>query len=85
MGLLDKLLGPPTKEKFANLFMAALHEAGDTRSIRVDENEFRLNFESEGEDRGVLNLSNLYIEYCNVDKSDRKRCTKTWCARRCRI
>lgn len=76
MGLLDRILGPPTKEKFANLFMAALREAGDTRTVSVDEHEFRLNFHSSGQDRGVLNLSNLYIEYCNVDKSDRKRCLK---------
>ncbi len=76
MGLLDKILGPPSKEKFAQLFMAALREAGDTRTISIDAHEFRLNFDAAGEDRGVLNLSNLYIEYCNVDKSDRKRCLK---------
>lgn len=76
MGLWDKILGPPNKEKFANLMMAGLKEAGDTRSVRFEQNEYRLRFEEKGEDRGVLNLTNLYIEFCNVDKSSRKRAVR---------
>jgi len=78
MGLLNKLLGPPNKEKFAVLFIAALKDAGDKRKIKLDKSEFRLTFSENNEERGVLNLSNLYFEYCNVEggKAERKRCLK---------
>ena len=76
MGLLDKILGPPSRDRFASLMIAGLREAGDRREVHFDKDEYRLCFEEDGEDRGVLNLTNLYIEFCNVDKSDRKQCIK---------
>ena len=59
MGLLDKLLGPPNKDKFATMFISALKDAGDQRQIGFDESEFRLTFAENDEEQGVLNLSNL--------------------------
>ncbi len=72
VGILDRLLGPPGKTNFAQLLITALKKAGDAREIRYEESHFRLVFFSKGEDSGVLNLSNLYHEYCAADKSDRE-------------
>ncbi|MEM7453830.1 MAG: DUF1444 family protein [Planctomycetota bacterium] len=73
MGILDRLLGPPGKSKFAQMFIAALKKAGDTRDVRFDKGHFRLVFEKDGQQNGVLNLSNLYLEYCAVEKPGRDK------------
>lgn len=70
MGFLDKFFGPPTRDKYAAMFMAALRKAGDTRSPTYDAKEFRL---VHGES-GYTNLGNFYADFCSVPKADRQKC-----------
>ena len=72
MGLLDQWFGPPSREKFARLFMDALKAAGDQREMRYETEQFRLLFGEEAE-LGVLNLANLYVEYSRVTRAERKQ------------
>ncbi len=73
MGLWDKLKGKPTQKKFAEKLQAALTAAGDPRIARFDAKEFRIVF-SDGEvEVGVLNLTNLYAEYCAVPRAHRAK------------
>ena len=74
MGLLDKLFGQPSRKKFAKDLIQSLKNAGDKRSVSFDSKEFRLVFADTQGQGGEMNLANLYLEYCRVEKSDRKRC-----------
>jgi hypothetical protein len=69
MGFLDKLFGPPTPEKFAQLFMAQLKRFGDPRQMEFDAEQFRL-LHNQG-NGGIINLGNFYREYCRVPRSER--------------
>ena len=71
MGILDRFFGPPKKDKFAALMMLALKRAGKTADLTYDAAEFRL-LEMDGtRQRGLVNLENLYVEYCGANKGDR--------------
>jgi len=70
MRLFNRLLGPPSPDKYARLFVKALREAGDQREARYDRQEFCLRYEGE---RGVTNLRNLYDEYCAAPRGERNR------------
>ena len=63
MGFLDLFFGPPNKDQFAKLYMAALRKAGDTRSMRYDVETFRIVFEQNGKNLGFSSLTNAYAEY----------------------
>jgi len=69
MGLFDKLFGPPSKNKFAQLLSDAIRQAGETVAIRYDAGEFRLVVE--GEEQRFFNLANIYREYCTAPASQR--------------
>ena len=70
MAFLDKLFAPPTRDKYAAMFMAAMRKAGDTREVKYDAKEFRLIHGKSG----FTNLGNFYAGYCSVPKSDRQKC-----------
>ena len=58
--------------EFAQLFIERLRAAGDQREIVLDEEEFRILFDAGDETtRGVLHLSNLYLEFTQVDEDER--------------
>jgi hypothetical protein len=63
---------PPTpgKDEFANLMLAAVRAAGDTSPIRYDAEEFRLL--TEGDERQIFNLTNIYREYCGAAADKQK-------------
>jgi hypothetical protein len=66
----------PTKEAFAQIILAAIrkHEA---IPLRYDPEEFRL---VEGDGQYVLNLSNVYQEYCNASSpADAERILDRYC------
>ena len=77
MGIFDKLLGKPSRDKFAQWFIAALKAAGDTSDCAYDNESFRLTMSDNGEVRGHLNLHNLYDEFCGVPRADRKQCLRS--------
>ncbi len=71
MSMLDKLFGAPSRERFARLVMAGIRRAGDDRKIHFDGEHFCLR--PEGHDISVMNLSNVYAEYCAADKTLRSK------------
>ncbi|MEX2138744.1 MAG: DUF1444 family protein [Pirellulales bacterium] len=71
MNMLDRLFGAPSREKFARLVMTGIRRAGDERKIHFDRNQFCLR--PEGYDVSVMNLSNVYAEFCAADKAIRPK------------
>ena len=61
----------PSKSEFAEIVMATLRSIGDTRTPSYNEEEFRIQFTKDGKPQGVMNLSNLYTEYCRCEEPDR--------------
>lgn len=54
------------QQEFAQLIIEGLSNAGDRRSITFHPEEFQLQFQEGETDCGVLNLSNLYVEYSKL-------------------
>jgi hypothetical protein len=73
MGWFDWLFGPPTEARFAQLFMSELQQAGETRPIKFDADEFQLVIAENGEQSGLINLRNFYAEFCSLSPADRKK------------
>ncbi|MFI4876128.1 MAG: DUF1444 family protein [Blastopirellula sp. JB062] len=71
MGMFDFLFGPSKQERFAQLLIERIRQAGETKEIQFHKDEFQLRFYENGEEAGVANLSNLYAEYCTIAKADR--------------
>ena len=84
MGFFDKLLGPPSKTRFARLLLDAIRQAGETVPIGYDAEEFRLVVE--GEAKRFFNLANIYREYCATPSARRgqalRHYVRSWFARR---
>lgn len=86
MGLLSKLIGkfsgPPSKDKFARMFLNGIKQAGESRNIAYDSTQFRLAVT--GDNNRVMFLDNLYAEYCSVPESERnavlQRSVRSWFA-----
>lgn len=74
MGLLDRFLGPPGKDKFAKLIMRRLESAGVSGPLEYD----RSNFSIKQPDEKLYFLDNIYAEYCRVPKSDRELVLTTY-------
>jgi hypothetical protein len=60
----------PGKDEFAQLLMDALRAADDKSAIEYDAADFRL--VTQGEDRQIFNLSNVYGEYSNASADKQK-------------
>jgi hypothetical protein len=73
----------PGKDEFAKRMIEAVHTAGDATPIHYDADEFRL--VTEGEDRQIFNLTNVYREYCaaNPDKQKTllRNAVRSWFSR----
>ena len=80
MGLFDRFVAPLSRDKFADLLLDAIRQAGETAGIRYDAGEFRL--VAEGGLTNVLNLTHAYAEYCASPKAGRpavlRRFVRTW-------
>lgn len=72
MKFFEQFFGPPTMDKFARQVMRSLKAAGDTRKANYDAAEARILFTEEGRDAGVMNLRNLFGEYCSLPKGERQ-------------
>lgn len=73
MNLFDKVFGPPSRDKFAQQVLEALRTAGDTRKVKYDSENFRLEFEADDGLAGISNLANFYAEHCKVPRAGRKQ------------
>jgi hypothetical protein len=69
--MLDRFLGPPNRDKFARLVMAGIRRAGEQRKIAFDRDQFCLR--PEGDDVSVMNLGNVYAEFCAAGKDARPK------------
>ncbi len=79
MGFFDRFFGPPNEHKFARIMMQALRNAGDDHTAVYDKVGFRLVRSKDGQEGGVMNLHNLFKEYCKTPSKDRA----AWMARTC--
>lgn len=80
MGLLDRLFGPPTKDKFARLMADAIRAAGEPTPLRYEAERNRLVVD--GAAFGFFNLDNAYREYCSTPAGQRpdvvRRFVRVW-------
>lgn len=76
MGLFDKLFRPPGQDRFAKLVIVSMKQAGDRRTPYYVKEEFQIRFKDEGSRDGVINLHNVYAEFCSVPRSGRKDALK---------
>jgi uncharacterized protein YtpQ (UPF0354 family) len=70
MGIMDRLFGPPSRDKFAHLVMDGLRTAGESREIVYDREQFCLRIDDEHGQ--TANLVNLYGEFCSVPRDQRE-------------
>lgn len=54
------------REEFAQRLIDGLKAAGDEREVIFIADDFQLQFREDGEESGVLNLANLFIEFSNL-------------------
>jgi uncharacterized protein YtpQ (UPF0354 family) len=66
MGWFDRLFGPPKPDKFAQVLIDAMKQAGDQRRAVYDPAEFQLRFYEGEKEVGIASLRNLYEEFCKV-------------------
>ena len=70
----NKIIRKSDKDQFAERLMKALQAAGDPRTASYDPDEFCLRFWENGQEQGLLNLNNLFIEYSQVERQQREQC-----------
>src|SRR5438034_11799100 len=70
MGLLDRFFGPPSKDKFARMFVRAIQQAGETLAMDYDAKEFHLIIG--GDKKSVFYLDNIYREFSSAPSEKRK-------------
>jgi hypothetical protein len=69
VGWLDFLLGPPSRDKFAQTVMVELRKVSSDGQMKYDADQFVI--ERGGE--GFINLANLYHEYCQAPRDQRTK------------
>lgn len=69
MGILRRLIGKPDRNDFAQIVMDALRQAGETRPIEFDPEDFKLKIDG---DKFQFWLGNAYQEYCASPRRFRK-------------
>ena len=65
------MFGTPNREKFARMVMAGIRRAGEQRKIHFDAERFCLR--PEADEVSVMNLTNVYAEYCAAGKDLRPK------------
>jgi hypothetical protein len=71
MPMLDRMFGPPSREKFARMVIAGIRRAGEQRKIHFDSDRFCLR--PEADEVSVMNLTNVYAEFCSASKELRPK------------
>lgn len=69
MGWLDRWFGPPKRDKFAALVMEELRKVGPAATLKYNAEQFLI----ERGNEGFINLANLYHEYCQASRSQRRQ------------
>ena len=80
MGWIDYFLGPPSRNKFAQLVMQELRRRGEAREMSYDAGRFRIAVSG----GSFMNLTNGYQEFCAAPAPKRaevlKRFLSAWSA-----
>lgn len=71
MGLLDRLLGRPTLDRFAAALIAALRAAGDPAELQYDAAGGHILRRKDGEPGGAINLGNLFRAFRETPRAGR--------------
>jgi len=83
MGLLDRFFGPPNRARFAKLLIRRLHQAGAPDNFSFDAEQFLIR--SDAEHGRLLNLTNVYGDYCAAEPGSRDKVlhaiVRTFCRR----
>jgi uncharacterized protein YtpQ (UPF0354 family) len=66
MGILDTVLGKPTQDKFAKAIMSRIRDAGETRELVYDKEQFCIKA-----DQHMAFLNNLFREYSELGRNER--------------
>lgn len=74
MKFLDRLFGPPSRHRFARMVREGIARAGETRRLVYDSQRFRLS--TSEADGPVMNLGNMYEEFCSVPREIRPQVVK---------
>lgn len=72
MKFLERFFGPPSEAKFAKLLIETFRRIGDEGTYHHDEAERRLILTKNGEQAGIVNLTNLYATYVGLPKAERE-------------
>ncbi len=77
MGFFDRLLGPPSLDRFASDLMRGIRAAGETNELHFDRVERSIFQLRDGEVVGVVNLGNIYGNYCRLPRAQRPEFLRT--------
>ena len=64
MGIFDRFFGPPSKDKFAKMFLARIRQAGETRKLAYDPEQHCV-MVAENQGRRMY-VDNIYAEYSST-------------------
>jgi hypothetical protein len=76
MGLLDRLLGKPTLDRFAARLIQAMRTAGVTEELHYEPAEHRILRIRDGALVGMINLDNMFRTYCETPRAQRPQYLK---------
>jgi hypothetical protein len=78
--LFGRFFGPPSRDRFARIVADALRRAGELHPYTYDKAGYRLVYTENGKEVRVVNLANLYLEYCAAPRSERDLWLRQTCA-----
>lgn len=70
MGILDKFIGPPNRDKFAQLVIRSILRAGEKRQLAYDRDDFRIH--PQNDLKTYIELDNLFDSYSAAEADARK-------------
>jgi uncharacterized protein YtpQ (UPF0354 family) len=71
MGLFNRWTGPPSQDQFARLVVKTLMDGGVNWQLEYHPDQFRLELSQSGKSPSIINLHNVYKEYCQADRASR--------------
>src|SRR5262249_32586185 len=69
MGILDKFIGPPSRDKFAQLVIRSISRAGEKRRLAYDRDDFRIH--PQDDLKTYIELEDLFNSYSAADAGAR--------------
>jgi hypothetical protein len=69
MGILDKFIGPPSRDKFAQLVIRSILRAGEKRRVAYDRDDFRIH--PQDDLKTYIELEDLFDSYVAADAAAR--------------